>query len=104
MDGIETENHTSSAQRFDFSPSATQSFRPSPDLATPGDSLHKNYYKKQQISRSTFNSFLFYVYPGAQDGGDTMETIEKLKHEVNLLPHLKIRIVNFHDTFLQKEA
>lgn len=36
VDGIETENQSGSIPRFDFSPSATQSFLPGPDSATSG--------------------------------------------------------------------
>ncbi|KAM9328449.1 voltage-gated delayed rectifier potassium channel KCNH8-like [Pholidichthys leucotaenia] len=54
-DGIETGNHGGSAQRFDFSPSAT--LLPSPDSAASG--VHYE--------------------------GDTMQTIAKLKHEMCVL-------------------
>ncbi|AWP00762.1 putative potassium voltage-gated channel subfamily H member 8-like [Scophthalmus maximus] len=57
VDGIETENHSAAAQKFDFSPSASPCFLPSPDSTTSG----------------------------ALDDGDTMQTISKLKHEMSVL-------------------
>uniref|UniRef100_A0A1A8MGF8 Voltage-gated delayed rectifier potassium channel KCNH4 n=1 Tax=Nothobranchius pienaari TaxID=704102 RepID=A0A1A8MGF8_9TELE len=57
VDGIETENPVTSTHKFDFSPSVTRSFLPSPESAAAG----------------------------AQDGGDTMQTIAKLKHEMCVL-------------------
>ncbi|XP_028997322.1 potassium voltage-gated channel subfamily H member 3-like [Betta splendens] len=58
VDGIETENQSSSAQRFDFSPTATASLLPSPDVAAS---------------------------EARDDEGDTMQTISKLKHEMSVL-------------------
>ncbi|CAB1433515.1 unnamed protein product [Pleuronectes platessa] len=57
VDGIETENRSATAPKFDFSPSASPGFLPSPDTASPG----------------------------ALDDGDTMQTIAKLKHEMSVL-------------------
>nr|XP_033479043.1 potassium voltage-gated channel subfamily H member 3-like [Epinephelus lanceolatus] len=59
VDGIETVHQSGSAHKFDFSPSATQSFLPSPDSAASG----------------------------AHDESYTMETIAKLKHEMSVLSH-----------------
>ena len=36
VDGIEAESHSTSAPKFDFSPSATKSFLPSPESSTSG--------------------------------------------------------------------
>ena len=40
VDGIEAENQSGSGHKFDFSPSATQSFLPSPDSATSSKYTH----------------------------------------------------------------
>ncbi|CAG5933043.1 unnamed protein product [Menidia menidia] len=57
VDGIEAEKYSSAAQKFDFSPSAAQSFLPSPDSSTTV----------------------------THDYGDTMQTIAKLKNEMCVL-------------------
>ncbi|XP_031148089.1 potassium voltage-gated channel subfamily H member 8-like isoform X1 [Sander lucioperca] len=57
LDAIEAENQSVYDRKFDFSPTSSQSFLPSPDSAASG----------------------------AHDDGNTMQTIAKLKHEMSVL-------------------
>uniref|UniRef100_A0A3Q3FSV6 Voltage-gated delayed rectifier potassium channel KCNH4 n=1 Tax=Labrus bergylta TaxID=56723 RepID=A0A3Q3FSV6_9LABR len=80
VDGIESESRTGSAQNFDFSPSATHSFLPSP---FSGTHTHAHMHTCTHTHTQTHTSILsVFVSLGICEEEETLQTINKLKQEV----------------------